>query len=40
MCGIVSHIGPKDLVPILLKVLRRLEYRVFDHAGVALFNKK
>ena len=39
MCGIVSYIGPKDPVPILLKGLRRLEYRGYDSAGVALLNK-
>ena len=40
MCGIVSYIGPKDPVPILLKGLRRLEYRGYDSAGVALLKKK
>ena len=39
MCGIVSYIGKKDPVPILLKGLRRLEYRGYDSAGVALLNK-
>ena len=39
MCGIVSYIGPKDPVPILLKGLRRLEYRGYDSAGVALLYK-
>ena len=39
MCGIVSYVGPKDPVPILLKGLRRLEYRGYDSAGVALLNK-
>ncbi|MEL1233599.1 MAG: glutamine--fructose-6-phosphate transaminase (isomerizing) [Candidatus Neomarinimicrobiota bacterium] len=38
MCGIVSYIGKKDPVPILLKGLRRLEYRGYDSAGVALLN--
>tara|TARA_Y100000768_G_scaffold197915_1_gene148751 strand:- start:3110 stop:3286 length:177 start_codon:yes stop_codon:yes gene_type:complete len=36
MCGIVSYIGPKDPVLRLLKGLRRLEYRGYDSAGVAL----
>ena len=40
MCGIVSYIGKKDPVPILLKGLRRLEYRGYDSAGVALLNSK
>ncbi len=35
MFGIVSNIGPKDTVPILLKGLRRLEYRGYDSAGIA-----
>ncbi|MEW6510094.1 MAG: glutamine--fructose-6-phosphate transaminase (isomerizing) [Bacteroidota bacterium] len=36
MCGIVGYIGPKNCVPILLEGLRRLEYRGYDSAGVAL----
>ncbi len=40
MCGIVSYIGPKDPIPILLKGLRRLEYRGYDSAGIALLNEK
>ena len=40
MCGIVSYIGKKDPVPILLKGLRRLEYRGYDSAGVALLNSE
>ncbi len=36
MCGIVGYIGPKNSVPILLEGLRRLEYRGYDSAGVAL----
>ncbi len=38
MCGIVGYIGPKNSVPILLEGLRRLEYRGYDSAGVALVN--
>ncbi len=38
MCGIVAYIGPKDAYPILIKGLRRLEYRGYDSAGVALLN--
>ena len=40
MCGIVSYVGKKDPVPILLKGLRRLEYRGYDSAGVALLNSE
>ena len=40
MCGIVGYIGSKDPIPILLKGLRRLEYRGYDSAGVALLNEK
>ena len=39
MCGIVGYIGTKDAYPILIKGLRRLEYRGYDSAGVALINK-
>jgi len=36
MCGIVGYIGPKNSVPILLEGLKRLEYRGYDSAGLAL----
>ena len=36
MCGIVGYIGPKPLVPVLVEGLRRLEYRGYDSAGVAV----
>jgi glucosamine--fructose-6-phosphate aminotransferase (isomerizing) len=36
MCGIVGYIGPRDAGPILLEGLRRLEYRGYDSAGIAL----
>ncbi len=36
MCGIIGYIGEKPLVPILIDGLRRLEYRGYDSAGVAL----
>ncbi|MCK9438920.1 MAG: glutamine--fructose-6-phosphate transaminase (isomerizing) [Patescibacteria group bacterium] len=39
MCGIVSYIGPKEAYPILIKGLKRLEYRGYDSAGVAIINK-
>ena len=38
MCGIVGYVGKKDAYPILIKGLRRLEYRGYDSAGVALIN--
>lgn len=39
MCGIVAYIGKKEAYPILIKGLKRLEYRGYDSAGVALLNK-
>ena len=38
MCGIVAYIGNKDAYPILINGLKRLEYRGYDSAGVALLN--
>ncbi len=38
MCGIVGYIGTQQAYPILIKGLRRLEYRGYDSAGVALIN--
>ena len=39
MCGIVGYIGKKEAYPILIKGLRRLEYRGYDSAGVALISE-
>jgi glucosamine--fructose-6-phosphate aminotransferase (isomerizing) len=36
MCGIIGYIGPKPVVPVLIEGLRRLEYRGYDSAGVAV----
>jgi glucosamine--fructose-6-phosphate aminotransferase (isomerizing) len=39
MCGIVGYIGPKVAQPILLESLKRLEYRGYDSAGIAIISK-
>jgi glutamine---fructose-6-phosphate transaminase (isomerizing) len=36
MCGIIGYIGPKEVVPVLIDGLRKLEYRGYDSAGVAV----
>ncbi len=40
MCGIVGYIGDKDAYPILINGLKRLEYRGYDSAGIAIIGKK
>lgn len=40
MCGIVGYIGKKEAYPVLIKGLKRLEYRGYDSAGVALINRQ
>jgi glucosamine--fructose-6-phosphate aminotransferase (isomerizing) len=39
MCGIVGYIGPRDATPIIVNGLKRLEYRGYDSAGVAVLNQ-
>jgi glutamine---fructose-6-phosphate transaminase (isomerizing) len=39
MCGIVAYVGKKEAYPIILKGLKRLEYRGYDSAGIALINQ-
>ncbi|HBL74415.1 MAG: glutamine--fructose-6-phosphate aminotransferase [Bacteroidetes bacterium GWF2_42_66] len=39
MCGIVGYIGDKNVYPILIGGLQRLEYRGYDSAGIAIFNE-
>src|SRR5579863_1651428 len=39
MCGIVGYIGPKAVVPVIIEGLRKLEYRGYDSAGIAVVNK-
>jgi glucosamine--fructose-6-phosphate aminotransferase (isomerizing) len=39
MCGIVAYIGGREAFPVVLKGLKRLEYRGYDSAGIALMNK-
>ena len=39
MCGIVAYVGSKEAYPIIIKGLRRLEYRGYDSAGVAIGNE-
>jgi len=38
MCGIVGYVGPREAYPVILKGLKRLEYRGYDSSGVALLN--
>ena len=38
MCGIVGYIGPKKVVPVIIEGLRKLEFRGYDSAGIAVVN--
>ena len=40
MCGIVGYVGPRVATPVLIEGLKRLEYRGYDSAGVAIMNGK
>src|SRR5262245_19666236 len=40
MCGIVGYVGPRQVTSLLIEGLRRLEYRGYDSAGIAVINGK
>ncbi|MGB2620983.1 MAG: glutamine--fructose-6-phosphate transaminase (isomerizing) [Candidatus Acidiferrum sp.] len=40
MCGIVGYIGPKKVVPVIIEGLRKLEYRGYDSAGIAVVTQQ
>ena len=40
MCGIVGYVGKKSVVPVIIEGLRRLEYRGYDSAGIAVCRQR
>ena len=40
MCGIVGYVGSKNVFPVLMNGLKRLEYRGYDSAGIAISNQQ
>jgi len=40
MCGIIGYVGTRDVVPVLIEGLRKLEYRGYDSAGICVVNEK
>ena len=39
MCGIIGYLGPQEAMPIILDGLKRLEYRGYDSAGMAVIGE-
>ena len=39
MCGIVGYVGSKEAYPVIIKGLKRLEYRGYDSAGISIGNQ-
>ena len=39
MCGIVAYLGKREVIPVLIEGLQRLEYRGYDSAGISILEK-